>query len=85
MPLYSVYSMALEQDLEQSAGVQQASVTLQSQTFIQVGLNPFPSHAHASGPLQFVYHVDGRRIGGMCFGHVFFFTLPDRFLCLLSS
>ncbi|KAL2089614.1 hypothetical protein ACEWY4_014302 [Coilia grayii] len=35
MPLYSVYSQALEQDLEQSAGVQQASVTLQNKTFIQ--------------------------------------------------
>ncbi|XP_041913326.1 rho GTPase-activating protein 45 isoform X3 [Alosa sapidissima] len=35
MPLYSVYSMALEQDLEHSAGVQQTSVTLQNNTFIQ--------------------------------------------------
>ncbi|XP_031430620.1 rho GTPase-activating protein 45 isoform X4 [Clupea harengus] len=35
MPLYSVYSQALEQDLEQSAGVQQDSVSLQNKTFIQ--------------------------------------------------
>ncbi|XP_063056563.1 rho GTPase-activating protein 45 isoform X2 [Engraulis encrasicolus] len=35
MPLYSVYSQALEQDMEQSAGVQQASVTVQNKTFIQ--------------------------------------------------
>ncbi|XP_066503710.1 rho GTPase-activating protein 45 isoform X2 [Hoplias malabaricus] len=35
MPFFSIYSLALEQDLEQSAGVQQASNTLLSQTFIQ--------------------------------------------------
>nr|XP_033478191.1 rho GTPase-activating protein 45 isoform X4 [Epinephelus lanceolatus] len=35
MPLFSIYSLALEQDQEQSVGLQQASNTLHSQTFIQ--------------------------------------------------
>ncbi|XP_070816427.1 rho GTPase-activating protein 45 isoform X1 [Chaetodon trifascialis] len=35
MPLFSIYSLALEQDQEQSAGLQQASTTLHNQTFIQ--------------------------------------------------
>nr|XP_046247237.1 rho GTPase-activating protein 45 isoform X2 [Scatophagus argus] len=35
MPLYSIYSLALEQDLEQSVGLQQANSTLHNQTFIQ--------------------------------------------------
>ncbi|KAG7488061.1 hypothetical protein MATL_G00029280 [Megalops atlanticus] len=35
MPFFSIYSLALEQDLEQSLGVQQASGTLHSQTFLQ--------------------------------------------------
>ncbi|CAB1314030.1 unnamed protein product [Coregonus sp. 'balchen'] len=35
MPFYSIYSLALEQDLEQSSGVQQATSTLHSQTFLQ--------------------------------------------------
>uniref|UniRef100_A0A673JZ96 Rho GTPase activating protein 45 n=1 Tax=Sinocyclocheilus rhinocerous TaxID=307959 RepID=A0A673JZ96_9TELE len=36
MPFFSIYSLALEQDLEQSAGMQQAASTLQNQTFIMV-------------------------------------------------
>ena len=36
MPLYSIYSLALEQDQEQSIGLQQAATTLHTQTFIQV-------------------------------------------------
>ncbi|XP_041695585.1 rho GTPase-activating protein 45 isoform X2 [Coregonus clupeaformis] len=35
MPFYSIYSLALEQDLEQSSGVQQATSTLHNQTFLQ--------------------------------------------------
>ncbi|XP_054459243.1 rho GTPase-activating protein 45 isoform X2 [Anoplopoma fimbria] len=35
MPLFSIYSLALEQDQEQSVGLQQASTTLHTQTFIQ--------------------------------------------------
>lgn len=35
MPLFSIYSLALEQDQEQSVGLQQANSTLHSQTFIQ--------------------------------------------------
>ncbi|XP_077439935.1 rho GTPase-activating protein 45 [Vanacampus margaritifer] len=35
MPLFSIYSLALEQDQEQSVGLQQASATLHNQTFIQ--------------------------------------------------
>ncbi|KAG7233953.1 hypothetical protein INR49_028667, partial [Caranx melampygus] len=35
MPLFSIYSLALEQDQEQSVGLQQASTTLHNQTFIQ--------------------------------------------------
>uniref|UniRef100_A0A3P9NJR7 Rho GTPase activating protein 45 n=1 Tax=Poecilia reticulata TaxID=8081 RepID=A0A3P9NJR7_POERE len=35
MPLYSIYSLALEQDQEQSVGLQQANTTLHNQTFIQ--------------------------------------------------
>uniref|UniRef100_A0A3B4AMD8 Uncharacterized protein n=1 Tax=Periophthalmus magnuspinnatus TaxID=409849 RepID=A0A3B4AMD8_9GOBI len=35
MPLFSIYSLALEQDQEQSVGLQQANTTLHSQTFIQ--------------------------------------------------
>ncbi|XP_030583625.1 rho GTPase-activating protein 45 isoform X2 [Archocentrus centrarchus] len=35
MPLFSIYSLALEQDQEQSVGLQQASNTLHNQTFIQ--------------------------------------------------
>jgi len=38
MPLFSIYSLALEQDQEQSVGLQQASTTLHTQTFIQVHL-----------------------------------------------
>ncbi|XP_077082514.1 rho GTPase-activating protein 45 isoform X2 [Siphateles boraxobius] len=34
MPFFSIYSLALEQDLEQSAGMHQAASTLQNQTFI---------------------------------------------------
>ncbi|KAJ8277331.1 hypothetical protein GJAV_G00074050 [Gymnothorax javanicus] len=34
MPFLSIYSLALEQDLEQSLGVQQAAGTLHSQTFL---------------------------------------------------
>lgn len=36
MPLFSIYSLALEQDQEQSMGLQQANITLHSQTFTQV-------------------------------------------------
>ncbi|XP_054646773.1 rho GTPase-activating protein 45 isoform X2 [Dunckerocampus dactyliophorus] len=35
MPLFSIYSLALEQDQELSVGLQQASATLHNQTFIQ--------------------------------------------------
>ncbi|KAL6107690.1 arhgap45 [Pungitius sinensis] len=35
MPLFSIYSLALEQDQEQSIGLQQANATLHTQTFIQ--------------------------------------------------
>ncbi|KAM4739961.1 rho GTPase-activating protein 45 isoform 1-T1 [Anableps anableps] len=35
MPLFSIYSLALEQDQEQSIGLQQANTTLHNQTFIQ--------------------------------------------------
>lgn len=35
MPLFSIYSLALEQDQEQSVGLHQASTTLHNQTFIQ--------------------------------------------------
>ncbi|CAL1592836.1 unnamed protein product [Knipowitschia caucasica] len=35
MPLFSIYSLALEQDQEQSVGLQQANATLHSQTFVQ--------------------------------------------------
>ncbi|XP_030227731.1 rho GTPase-activating protein 45 isoform X1 [Gadus morhua] len=35
MPLFSIYSLALEQDQEQSVGLQQAYATLHNQTFIQ--------------------------------------------------
>ncbi|KAM3875692.1 rho GTPase-activating protein 45 [Diretmus argenteus] len=35
MPFFSIYSLALEQDQEQSVGLQQASTTLHNQTFIQ--------------------------------------------------
>uniref|UniRef100_A0A8C6LAT6 Rho GTPase activating protein 45 n=1 Tax=Nothobranchius furzeri TaxID=105023 RepID=A0A8C6LAT6_NOTFU len=35
MPFFSIYSLALEQDLEQSVGLQQANTTLHNQTFIQ--------------------------------------------------
>ncbi|XP_073699992.1 rho GTPase-activating protein 45-like isoform X2 [Garra rufa] len=34
MPFFSIYSLALEQDLEQGAGMHQAASTLQNQTFI---------------------------------------------------
>uniref|UniRef100_A0A671PCE9 Minor histocompatibility protein HA-1-like n=1 Tax=Sinocyclocheilus anshuiensis TaxID=1608454 RepID=A0A671PCE9_9TELE len=34
MPFFSIYSLALEQDLEQSSGMHQAASTLQNQTFI---------------------------------------------------
>lgn len=37
MPLFSIYSLALEQDQEQSVGLQQANTTLHTQTFVQVG------------------------------------------------
>uniref|UniRef100_A0A673JNR7 Rho GTPase activating protein 45 n=1 Tax=Sinocyclocheilus rhinocerous TaxID=307959 RepID=A0A673JNR7_9TELE len=43
MPFFSIYSLALEQDLEQSAGMQQAASTLQNQTFIMV------QHQHEGG------------------------------------
>ncbi|XP_016403177.1 minor histocompatibility protein HA-1-like [Sinocyclocheilus rhinocerous] len=36
MPFFSIYSLALEQDLEQSSGMHQAASTLQNQTFIMV-------------------------------------------------
>lgn len=36
MPLFSIYSLALEQDQEQSVGLQMATTTLHNQTFIQV-------------------------------------------------
>uniref|UniRef100_A0AAY4EJE3 Rho GTPase activating protein 45b n=1 Tax=Denticeps clupeoides TaxID=299321 RepID=A0AAY4EJE3_9TELE len=35
MPLFSIYSLALEQDLEQSLGVQQATGSMHTQSFIQ--------------------------------------------------
>ncbi|XP_061635771.1 rho GTPase-activating protein 45 isoform X2 [Phyllopteryx taeniolatus] len=35
MPLFSIYSLALEQDQEQSVSLQQANATLHNQTFIQ--------------------------------------------------
>ncbi|XP_036410003.1 rho GTPase-activating protein 45 [Megalops cyprinoides] len=35
MPFYSIYSLALEQDLEQSLGVQQTCSNLHAQTFLQ--------------------------------------------------
>ncbi|XP_041861887.1 rho GTPase-activating protein 45 isoform X2 [Melanotaenia boesemani] len=35
MPLFSIYSLALEQDQEQSIGLQQATITLHTQIFIQ--------------------------------------------------
>lgn len=46
MPLFSIYSLALEQDQEQGVGLQQASTTLHSQTFIQVD---FKMTGHFSG------------------------------------
>ena len=57
MPLYSVYSQALEQDLEQSAGVQQDSVSLQNKTFIQVAL--LSSATVISVPLRVSNGADG--------------------------
>lgn len=38
MPLFSIYSLALEQDQEQSVGLQLANATLHNQTFIQVNV-----------------------------------------------
>uniref|UniRef100_A0AAY4EDB2 Rho GTPase activating protein 45 n=1 Tax=Denticeps clupeoides TaxID=299321 RepID=A0AAY4EDB2_9TELE len=38
MPFFCIYSQALEQDLEQSTGIQQSTGTLHNQTFIQVTL-----------------------------------------------
>uniref|UniRef100_A0A3Q2G3G4 Rho GTPase activating protein 45b n=1 Tax=Cyprinodon variegatus TaxID=28743 RepID=A0A3Q2G3G4_CYPVA len=35
MPLFSIYSLALEQDHEQSVGLQNANMTLHDQTFVQ--------------------------------------------------
>uniref|UniRef100_UPI003AB033B0 rho GTPase-activating protein 45 n=1 Tax=Centroberyx gerrardi TaxID=166262 RepID=UPI003AB033B0 len=35
MPFFSIYSLALEQDQEQTVGLQQANTTLHNQTFIQ--------------------------------------------------
>lgn len=46
MPLFSIYSLALEQDQEQSVGLQMANATLHNQTFIQV------KAAAAAAPLQ---------------------------------
>lgn len=43
MPLFSIYSLALEQDQEQSMGLQQAYTTLHNQTFIQVHTH---THTH---------------------------------------
>lgn len=40
MPLLSIYSLALEQDLEFGHGMVQAVGTLQTQTFMQVGCTP---------------------------------------------
>lgn len=40
MPLLSIYSLALEQDLEFGHGLVQAVITLQTQTFMQVGCPP---------------------------------------------
>lgn len=37
MPLQSIYSLALDQDLEFGQGLMQAVATLQNQTFVQVG------------------------------------------------
>lgn len=42
MPLFSIYSLALEQDQEQSVGLQMASTTLHNQTFIQVNVAAVP-------------------------------------------
>lgn len=38
MPLLSIYALALEQDLEWGHGLVQAANTLQTQTYMQVGM-----------------------------------------------
>ncbi|XP_062412936.1 rho GTPase-activating protein 45 isoform X2 [Sardina pilchardus] len=62
MPLYSVYSMALEQDLEQSAGVQQMSVTLQNNTFIQPLLQRKQEHEKKRKELKEAWNRARRKL-----------------------
>lgn len=51
MPLFSIYSLALEQDQEQSVGLQLANATLHNQTFIQVELRlPLSLRRDCSSP-----------------------------------
>lgn len=51
MPLFSIYSLALEQDQEQSVGLQMATTTLHNQTFIQVMVAAVPSSMAGIPPL----------------------------------
>lgn len=52
MPLFSIYSLALEQDQEQSVGLQQASTTLHNQTFIQVNFAEICCHISHSASVD---------------------------------
>lgn len=54
MPLFSIYSLALEQDQEQSVGLQQASTTLHNQTFIQVNFAEICCYVSCLQPVCFM-------------------------------
>lgn len=53
MPFLSIYSLALEQDMDYGAAVLQTAVTLQNHTFLQVRETPAPTrlmgHLGANG------------------------------------
>lgn len=64
MPLFSIYSLALEQDQDQSLGLQQANATLHTHTFIQVGA--FSTDFKSC--MGFHFQPLGQKCYSVCFG-----------------
>uniref|UniRef100_A0A4W5NB79 Rho GTPase activating protein 45 n=1 Tax=Hucho hucho TaxID=62062 RepID=A0A4W5NB79_9TELE len=62
MPFYSIYSLALEQDLEQSSGVQQATSTLHSQTFLQPLMQRKHEHEKKRKEIKEQWHRAKRKL-----------------------
>ncbi|XP_041086832.1 rho GTPase-activating protein 45 isoform X4 [Polyodon spathula] len=62
MPFLSIYSLALEQDMEQSHGVMQTASTLQNQTFLQPLMLRKQEHEKRRKELKELWHRAQRKL-----------------------